>query len=241
MALSRSVRRPLSPDRSGSGHGPLIDRELLRRFGLVSAAAWRAFLRLAYLWDAAKARNGGRRIYATRPKVRRDRDGVLIGRDDRLVMRKDGRPVGDWSDPRVMRLYRCRRSAVDRTQPAAGGADLGAVSCGHLGLGRPCAEKSTHEDCHHGVSEPRRCPDTPRMKASRRPAVSLLGLWSHADDVGCPCTGSAAAVAHHHSRELAMRLVHRPAAPSRGSRGSRGEGAGMGAGTGSPVGGQNEA
>ena len=40
----------------GSDRGPMIDRERLRRYGLMSAPAWRAYLRLAYLWDAAKAR-----------------------------------------------------------------------------------------------------------------------------------------------------------------------------------------
>ena len=39
----------------GSEHGPMIDRDRLRRFGTVSAPAWRAYLRLAYLWDAVKA------------------------------------------------------------------------------------------------------------------------------------------------------------------------------------------
>ena len=103
----------------GSDHGPLIDRALLRRFGLVSAPAWRAFLRLAYLWDHAKAKNGGRRIYATRPKVQRDRDGVLIDRDGRPVQRRDGRPVRDWSDSRAVQLYGSSGELLSERNPAA--------------------------------------------------------------------------------------------------------------------------
>ena len=64
----------------GSGRGPLIDRHLLRLFGLQSAPAWRSFLRLAYLWDEAKAKNGGFRIYATRPKAIRNEHGHLLKR-----------------------------------------------------------------------------------------------------------------------------------------------------------------
>ena len=37
----------------GSEHGPLIDRDLVRRWGAVSAPAWRGTIRLAYLWDKA--------------------------------------------------------------------------------------------------------------------------------------------------------------------------------------------
>ena len=110
-ALPTAATRPDDPavfrveHLPGSERGPMIDRDTLRRFGTVSAPAWRAYLRLAYLWDRAKAQNGGRRIYATRPKVERARDGVLLDRTDRPVTRKDGRPVRDWSDARAVRLY----------------------------------------------------------------------------------------------------------------------------------------
>ena len=135
-ALPTAATRPDDPavfrveHLPGSERGPMIDREALRRFGTVSAPAWRAYLRLAYLWDRAKAQNGGRRIYATRPKVERARDGVLIGRDGRPVTRKDGRPVRDWSDARAVRLYGPdgnplteRNPQADRV-PALGADDL---------------------------------------------------------------------------------------------------------------------
>ena len=92
----------------GSDHGPLIARANARRWGLMSAPAWRATIRLAYLWDEAKARNGGRRIYATRPAVQRARDGVLIGRD--------GRPAADRVP--VLGPDDLRRPADDLRRPA---------------------------------------------------------------------------------------------------------------------------
>ena len=88
-----------------SGQGPLIDRPRLRLFGLQSAPAWRSYLRLAYIWDAAKASNGGRRIYATRPAVKRGRDGVLLDTDGKPILRQGGAPVKDWSDRRAVMLY----------------------------------------------------------------------------------------------------------------------------------------
>ena len=71
----------------GSEHGPMIDRDRLRRFGTVSAPAWRAYLRLAYLWDQAKRKNNGARIYPTRPVVARGPGGVILG--------ANGKPLRD--------------------------------------------------------------------------------------------------------------------------------------------------
>ena len=88
----------------GSEHGPLLDRDRLRRFGTVSAPAWRAYLRLAYLWDAVKGKNNGARIYATRPVVARDRRGVLVGANGKPLRDQRGAVVKDWSDPRAVIL-----------------------------------------------------------------------------------------------------------------------------------------
>ena len=88
----------------GSEHGPLLDRDRLRRFGTVSAPAWRAYLRLAYLWDAVKGKNNGARICATRPVVARDRRGVLVGANGKPLRDQRGAVVKDWSDPRAVIL-----------------------------------------------------------------------------------------------------------------------------------------
>jgi len=82
----------------GSDRGPMFDRVTARRWGLVSAPAWRAVIRLAYLWDEAKGRNHGARVYATRPVVDRGAGGVILGVDGR------GAVVTDWSDRRAVVL-----------------------------------------------------------------------------------------------------------------------------------------
>ena len=82
--------------------GPTIDRPVLRRQGTISDPAYDLWLGLAYLWDRAKATNGGHRIYATRPKARRDRDGGLLDAHGQRVLRKDGSPVRDWRHRRAV-------------------------------------------------------------------------------------------------------------------------------------------
>ena len=88
----------------GSEHGPMIDRDLARRWGAVSAPAWRGTIRLAYLWDKAKGMNNGARIYATRPVVARGPGGVILGADDRPLRDRRGAVVKDWSDRRAVHL-----------------------------------------------------------------------------------------------------------------------------------------
>ena len=94
--------------------GPMIDRPGLIAAGVVSDPAFDGSLALAALWDAAKARNGGVRIYATRPKALRDTQGRLTRADgslilghprnpftvkDRLTWRDGDAPQRDWRHP----------------------------------------------------------------------------------------------------------------------------------------------
>ena len=88
----------------GSEHGPMIDRDRLRRFGTVSAPAWRAYLRLAYLWDSAKRKNNGARIYPTRLVVARGPGGVILGANGKPLRDHRGAVVTDWSDRRAVIL-----------------------------------------------------------------------------------------------------------------------------------------
>ena len=88
----------------GSEHGPMIDRDLARRWGAVSAPAWRGTIRLAYLWDKAKGMNNGARIYATRPVVARGAGGVILGADGKPLRDRRGAVVKDWSDRRAVIL-----------------------------------------------------------------------------------------------------------------------------------------
>ena len=102
----------------GSDRGALIDRATARRWGLVSAAAWRASIRLAYLWDGVKAANRGRRIYATRPVVSRGADGVILNATGRPLRDRRGARVTDWSDRRAVILGTNGRPAGRDNPPA---------------------------------------------------------------------------------------------------------------------------
>ena len=88
---------------SGGGHGPLIDRQELRHWGATSAPAYRAYVRLAYLWDGVKARRGGRRVFATRPEVLRDAQGFLVDAQGRRITDRRGQPTKDWSNPQAVK------------------------------------------------------------------------------------------------------------------------------------------
>ena len=110
----------------GSTGGPLINQEVLWKLRVVSMPAWRAWIRLAYVWDKAKARNGGHRIFATRPKVSRNENGYLLdakgdvirGPDPNLPFHKrkqisPDKPVSDWSDSRAIILDKERNPRAD--------------------------------------------------------------------------------------------------------------------------------
>ena len=107
----------------GSDHGPIIDRLALRQWGVVSVVAWRAKLRLAYLWDLAKRRNNGARVYATRPQVWRGRGGVLRGADGQPLQAEDGSVVKDWSDPRAVPLRADEKPALIRAPRESAATD----------------------------------------------------------------------------------------------------------------------
>lgn len=102
-----------------SDHGPMIDRVTTRRWRLVSAPAWRGTIRLAYLWDEAKARNRGARICATRPMVARVPGGTaLLGPDGETLRDRRGAVVTDWSDRRAVMLGADGKPVGDGNPPA---------------------------------------------------------------------------------------------------------------------------
>ena len=71
--------------------------EPLREYGAQSAPKFRAWGCLAYLWDAAKVKNGGRRIYATIPEVLRNSDGYLMDAKGEVLLTGDLYPTqGGW-------------------------------------------------------------------------------------------------------------------------------------------------
>ena len=89
----------------GAVGGPQLDRAGWIADGTHSDPAFDLRLSLAWLWDSVKASNGGHRVYGTRPRVERTADGVILDRKSRPVIRRNGRPVKDWSDPRACPIY----------------------------------------------------------------------------------------------------------------------------------------
>ena len=91
---------------AGSGHGPMIDTQLLAAQGRISDPAFDLQIALAYVWDEAKRRNQGQRVYATRPEVRRDRSNAIIDQNGEPILDDKGQPTNDWSHPDAIRTGR---------------------------------------------------------------------------------------------------------------------------------------
>ena len=101
----------------GSSRGAMIDRLPWWALGAKSGPLFDAWARLNYIWDAAKAANGSRRIYAERPVVWRDGKGNLKGADGLTVRGPDparpfreqkatpkAKPQKNWQDSRAVFL-----------------------------------------------------------------------------------------------------------------------------------------
>ena len=96
---------------------PLVDRAMLRIFGLASAPAYRAYLNLAYLWDC-RGTYHGRRITPTRPTVRRDGAGNIVDGKGRVVANRDGSPSTNWAHRRAVRTGEAESNpAPERSGP----------------------------------------------------------------------------------------------------------------------------
>ena len=77
------------------GEGPMINVVILRLLGVQSAAQFRAWIKLAYIWDDAKRKNGGHRIFATRPKALRNNRGRVTDYKGNVI------PNGNWNHKRA--------------------------------------------------------------------------------------------------------------------------------------------
>ena len=108
----------------GSDRGPMIDTQILWKLGAMAGAPWRMWIRLAYIWDTVKAKNGGIRIYATRPKVKRGEGGVILDRQGRPVLDRHNRPILNWSDKRAVRTGEQEPHPQADRVPALGMRDL---------------------------------------------------------------------------------------------------------------------
>ena len=103
----------------GAIGGPQLDRAGWIADGTLSDPAFDLRLSLAWLWDSVKASNGGHRVYATRPRVERTADGVILDRNGQPVIRPNGRPVKDWSDPRACPIYTTDGRPLTERHPEA--------------------------------------------------------------------------------------------------------------------------
>ena len=98
----------------GSCAGPLIDRHRLRRYGLDSAPAYRAYLNLVYHWNEHLTHQGGKRLHPSRPVVQRGKGGVILDLNGQPVLGQGGRPVKSWADPRAVRTGEDEENPVAR-------------------------------------------------------------------------------------------------------------------------------
>ena len=100
--MAIKVKDPLTftirmPDGMNTKGGPLIGIEPLRIYGARSAPKFRAWVRLAYLWDTAKLRNGGYRVYATVPEVLRNSEGYIVDSKRQVILTGDiYRTISGW-------------------------------------------------------------------------------------------------------------------------------------------------
>ena len=115
------------PDGVGD-NGPMIDVHKMRLYGLVSASKWRAWIRLHYLWDTAKQRNGGYPIYAKIPRVKRNAEGYLLDARGEVIcsgdpyktkkgrwgVRRGNTPQKVWYHPAAIHIGSQRNPQCDK-------------------------------------------------------------------------------------------------------------------------------
>ena len=125
------------PDGMNTNNGALIGIEPLRIYGAQAAPKFRAWVRLAYLWDAAKIRNGGRRIYATIPEVLRDSDDHLTDAKGQKILtgelyrtrngwkfRQGNLPQTAWYHPLAIQTGRPERNPQGDKVPVLSNSDM---------------------------------------------------------------------------------------------------------------------
>ncbi|MCY3755942.1 MAG: hypothetical protein OXG99_17850 [Alphaproteobacteria bacterium] len=86
----------------GSEAGPMIHRPTLRKYGVISAPAYRSSLGLAYLWNRHLTHNG-KRLPPTVPTVQRNTCGVIVDAQGQPLIGKGGQAVTHWGDKRAVR------------------------------------------------------------------------------------------------------------------------------------------
>lgn len=82
-----------------------MDRQSMRRYGLVCAPQRSASLGLACFWDRYGTFNGWR-ILATRPKVARNHDSLAVDKKEgnAILDRRNEQPISGYIDRRLVFL-----------------------------------------------------------------------------------------------------------------------------------------
>lgn len=124
-AVVTTRRMPGSPDGwltidvsvpPGTGHGPLVHRGLLRKYGVESAALYRGYLACCIMWDQYGSTPKGV-VQATRPVADRDDNGYLLDARGERIFEK-GKLVKRWNHPKaVYSGARERNPAVEQFYP----------------------------------------------------------------------------------------------------------------------------
>ena len=106
----------------GSGQGPLIHRPTLRRYGVESAPAYRAYLSLCWYWDRYGTVNGSM-IGATRPEVRRNEAGYVLDARSNVVT-EHGNPSRRATHPRAVHTGKRESNPAVTQYPVLSSDDL---------------------------------------------------------------------------------------------------------------------
>ena len=84
-----------------SDHGPYVNRDKLLHYGLTSNAQWKTYIKLNYMWDTAKMLNNGCRVYSTRKKVLRDKNGYIVDSNGNQI-KNYGTPTKNWNHKKAI-------------------------------------------------------------------------------------------------------------------------------------------
>ena len=107
----------------GNAVGPQVDRELLKKLGLISGPAYRMYLHLCCEWDRHGARSG-RLIKPTKPEVLRAPGGQLTDSEGTVLMNLDHTPVYTHNDRRAVRTGNREPNPARQRYPEKGRQDL---------------------------------------------------------------------------------------------------------------------
>lgn len=103
------IELPPGADKGGAEVG----RIPLLAAGTQSDTAFRLEIGLSYLWDEAKRKNRGSRVYDSVPEVLRNDQGYLVDTQGQVIVDK-GKPTKSWAHPRAVHTGRVETSDLLR-------------------------------------------------------------------------------------------------------------------------------